>query len=181
MRKPWTTLLINVSTPLVFTSNGTNKPLFLPPFMPCWFLASSSVLLVSEVVHERRSRPEAKHNDLMDLMLEGKDPQTGEKLPVDRVRMNVCHPNNPGLLQTKRSITARHFHDCGSRNHCALLFISIYVSSARRSPSLRVPCSLLWSIMPSSIPTCTLAFRAKSILCWRVSQYVLNTSINCPT
>ena len=76
----------------------TNESVFLSPFHLFGLLASSFVPLVCEVVRERRSHPETKYNDLMDLMLEGKDPQTGEKLPIDRVRMNVCRPNNPGLL-----------------------------------------------------------------------------------
>ena len=83
------------------------------------FIAPTSAPLASEVVQERRNHPETKYNDLMDLMLEGKDPQTGEKLPIDCVGKNVCHPNNHHLLQTKRNVIACYPRHCRSRNHCA--------------------------------------------------------------
>ena len=45
--------------------------------------------LCDEIIAERQSHPQPDSNDLLNAMLEGKDPQTGEKLSIENIRYNL--------------------------------------------------------------------------------------------
>lgn len=45
--------------------------------------------LCDEIIADRQAHPQPEVNDLLNPMLEGKDPQTGEKMTLENVRFNM--------------------------------------------------------------------------------------------
>lgn len=45
--------------------------------------------LCDEIIAERQKHPQPESNDLLNAMLNGKDPETGEKMTLENIRYNM--------------------------------------------------------------------------------------------
>ncbi|CAG7851383.1 Bifunctional cytochrome P450/NADPH--P450 reductase 2 {ECO:0000305} AltName: Full=CYP102A3 {ECO:0000303/PubMed:15122913}; AltName: Full=Fatty acid hydroxylase CypB {ECO:0000305}; AltName: Full=Flavocytochrome P450 102A3 {ECO:0000305}; Includes: RecName: Full=Cytochrome P450 102A3 {ECO:0000305}; {ECO:0000269/PubMed:14741768, ECO:0000269/PubMed:15122913}; Includes: RecName: Full=NADPH--cytochrome P450 reductase; {ECO:0000269/PubMed:14741768, ECO:0000269/PubMed:15122913} [Serendipita indica DSM 11827] len=72
--------------------------------------------IVSKVITDRR-RSGTQRGDLLDLMLHGKDPKTGELLSEENIRYQAGQTCYLSLAQTDPFDIAYHIHDCRTRDN----------------------------------------------------------------
>ncbi|KAF2651941.1 cytochrome P450 [Lophiostoma macrostomum CBS 122681] len=66
--------------------------------------------LCDEIIAERQAHPQPDSNDLLNAMLEGRDPQTGEKLSAENIRYNLVTFLVAGHETTSGSLSFLFFH-----------------------------------------------------------------------